>query len=55
MHSYTIYGGTFGATIAMYFFNHKVTSEKFQPIYRKIMFTQICFIVILLIINLQIF
>jgi len=55
LHLYTICGGTFGASIAMYFFRHKVTSEKFQPIYRQIFFSQIGFIVILLIINFQIF
>lgn len=55
LHLYTICSGIFGASIAMYFFDHKVTSEKFQPVYRKIVFAYVVCTIILLVANFIIF
>jgi len=51
LHLYAIIGGTFGAAIAMWLINHKRTSTKFKPVYKKIFAMQAFFIIILFLFN----
>lgn len=51
LHWHSILGGTIGAAFGQLFFHHKISSVKFQPVYRKTFVIQALLIAIVIFIN----